>query len=275
MNDTIKTILNTTADDLVEAAARDLRGIVTGPDGLASMADVVWMLVRTIVTGKQVGGILMYPDDLAEARARLSKLLDIAHAGGWRGIDLLETLMARGAASERLELLARKAGRYCDNRPDLLRELFTEVFGADATEMFVMQSTSVDHDAPALLPEVRSDPALRKPVSEHCVMRVIDGEEQAVLSAEAVLVLVAQTGHDPAQAAECGDGGAKARAAVAGVLKAAGEAGYTRLAALRTMLTSGPYGRETLAACEHLTGECGPDVIVRGMEAVGFRFKGA
>lgn len=275
MNDTVKNLLNTTSGDLAEAAARDLRGITTGPNGLASMADVVWMLVRTATTGKQMGGIIMYPDDLAEARARLSKMLDIAVAGGWRGIDLLETLMARGVASDRLEALARKAGRYCDNRPDLLQELFTEVFGAETTEMFVTHIPAGEEAPPAPLAEVRPVAALRKPVSEHVVMSVIDGEKEAVLSAEATLVMVAQIGHDPAQAADCRDGGQTARAAVAGVLKVAGEVGYSRLESLRAMLTSGPYGRETLVACEHLTGECGSGVIVRGMKVAGFNFKGA
>lgn len=275
-DDTIKNLLNTTADNLAAAAAQDLRSIMTGPDGKASMADVVWMLVRTVTTGRQMGGIIMYPDDLAEARGRLSKMLDIAIAGGWRGIDLLETLMARGAASDRLEALARKAGRHCDNRPDLLRELFAEMFGADAAESFTMTMAAEDADLPPQpLPPVRPATPLRRPMCEHITMGVIDGEEQAVLSAEAMVTVVAQMGHDPAQASDCADGGAKARAAVQGVLKAAAEAGYSRVQSLRTMLTSGPYGRETLAACEHLTGECGPGVITRGMGAAGFNFKGA
>lgn len=274
MNNTIKNILKTSAGDLAAAAALDMRGIMTGPDGHASMADVVWMLVRTVTTGRQMGGIIMYPDDLAEARGRLSKMLDIAIAGGWRGIDLLETLMARGVASDRLEALARKAGRYCDNCPDMLRELFTEVFGAEAVGALIKHVPADERPRLHPLPEVRPAVTLRRPMSEHIVMSVIDGEEQAMLSAEATLMTVAQIGHDPAEASDCTDGGAKARAAVEGVLQAAAEAGYSRVQSLRAMLTSGPYGRETLAAAEHLTGECGPGVITRGMGAAGFTFKG-
>lgn len=259
--------------DLVERAARDMLGIST--DGANfSLPDMVWLLVRTVTTGRQVGGIVLYDHELAEARQRLGKLLDVAVAGGWRGMDLLDTLMTKGAATERLEALARKAGAYCDNRPDLLDVLFKEQFGDEVAQCVERRTTH----APRLqaLPPIKPAVTLRRPMHEHFKERTDDGGEPFyVMTTEATLLMAAQTGHDPAQAGDCGDGGANARAAVAGVLKAAAEAGYSRSEALRQMLTRGPHGVETMAAIEHLTGECGADVIVRGMRATGFNFEGA
>lgn len=276
MNDSIKNLLNATADFLADpeaAVSRDFASIATAPSGGANMADMVWLMTRTVATGKQLGGTILDDDELAEARRRLYALLDIAVAGGWRGIDLLETLMARGIASDRLEALARKAGRYADNRPDLLKAHFDELFGRDTSQY--IKTVTTNEPRPEPLPHVRSVVKLRKPMAEHYKMTTIDGEEQAVMTVEATLMMMAQIGHDPAQAADCNDGGGKARASVEGVLKVAKEEGYSRMDTLRAMLTSGPYGRETMAAIEHLTGELGTGVIVRGMKAVGFNFRGA
>lgn len=259
--------------DLVERAARDMLGIST--DGVRlSLPDMVWLLVRTVTTGRQVGGIVLYDDELTEARQRLGKLLDVAAAGGWRGMDLLDTLMAKGAATERLEALARKAGTYCDNRPDLLDAMFKEQFGDDAAHCIERRTS--DAPRPQALPPSQPAVTLRRPMAEHFkACADDDGEPFYVMTTEATLLMVAQTGHDPAQARDCDDGGATARKAVDGVLKAAAQAGYSRTEALRQMLTRGPYGIETMSAIEHLTGECGADVIVRGMRATGFNFEGA
>lgn len=235
------------------------------------MPDVIEMLVRAVTTCRQVDGLALSADGLAEARGRLNKVLAIAHAGGWRGGDLLETSMARGVASERLDALAREAGRYADTQPDLIEAMFVDLFGAEAAAECVVRGPAAA-PAPEVLAPIPSTTPLRSPVAHHFRVGAIDGNDEGVLSAEAVLVLMAEYGHDPESARDCDDGGARARAAVAGVLKAAGEAGYSRVEALRIMLTGGPFGRETLAACEHLADECGRDVISRGMAAAGINF---
>ncbi|MFM2059477.1 MAG: hypothetical protein RLY71_3862 [Pseudomonadota bacterium] len=259
--------------DLVDRVARDLFGISTDGTGF-SLPDTVWLLVRTVTTGRQAGGIVLDDHELAEARQRLGKLLDVAAAGGWRGMDLLDTLMTKGVASERLEALARKAGAYCDNRPDLLDTLFKELFGDEAAQC--VERWTTDAPRPQAMPPIKLAVALRRPMHEHFKASIDgDGQPLYVMTTEATLLTVAQMGHAPAQAGDCVDGGAKARAAAAGVLKAAADAGYSRTEALRQMLTRGPYGVETMAAIEHLTGECGAGVIVRGMRDAGFNFRDA
>ncbi|ACB34453.1 hypothetical protein Lcho_2187 [Leptothrix cholodnii SP-6] len=259
--------------DLVERAARDMLAISTDRKTF-SMPDMVWLLVRTVTTGRQVGGIVLYDDELTEARQRLGTLLDVAVAGGWRGMDLLDTLMAKGAANERLEALARKAGAYCDNRHDLLDALFKEHFGDDVAQC-VERRTS-DAPRPQALPPIQPAMKLRRPMHEHFKERTNEhGERFYEMTAEATLLMSAQTGHDPKESIDCGDGGAAARKLVNGVLKAAAQAGYSRTEALRQILSSGPYGVETMAAIEHLSGECGAGVIARGMRDAGFNIGGA
>ncbi len=263
---------NPASIDLVNAAARDMLNLAE-PDGGFSMPVLVWMMVRTCTTGKQVGGIVLYPEELTETRERLGKLLDVATAGGWRGMDLLDTLMSKGVASDRLEALARKAGAYCDNCPELLHELFTELFGPDAAQH--VERRPSNRPQPEVLRPVKPVVTLRRPMAGHFKKAMADdGEEHYVMTPEATLLTVAQHGYDPAEARDCRDGGDAARKMVSAVLKAADEAGYSRTKALRMILTQGPYGVETMAAIEHLTGECGVDVIVRGLRAVGVKFGG-
>jgi hypothetical protein len=267
-------LLNLSIESMAEAAARDLHAICTSgdPEGGLSMPDMTWLLVRTVTTGKQVGGLILDAEELSDARQKMSRFLDIAIAGGWRGIDLLETLIAKGVVSERLEGLARKAGGYCNNRPDLLDELFREIFGEDVSECIAHVPCTAP--TPEALQPVKPAVELRNPMDQHFRLIKVDGEEHYVMSPEATLLVAAQSGYDPSEAVDCADGGIKARAVVDSVLMRAAQVGYSRQEALRTMLTTGPYGRETLAAIEHLTGECGFDVIVRGMSEAGFRFGG-
>lgn len=272
---TITDILALTPESMAEATAHDLHAIRTPgiPDGGFAVPDVVWLLVRTVTTGRQAGGLILTSEELADAKRKMTNFLDIAIAGGWRGLDLLETLMAKGVASERLEALARKAGRYCDNRPDLIDGLFKDAFGPDISE-FVHRTTTTT-PAPEGLAPIGPEVVLRKPMDHHCHLSTDEtGEELYFLSAEATLATIAQIGHDPQEAADATDGGCKARHAVDCVLNAAHSVGYSRVDALRQMLTAGPYGRETIAAIEHLTGECGANVIARGLAAAGFNFGG-
>lgn len=261
--------------DLTERAVSDLAAARTGQDGMFAMQDVVWILVRSLATGQQSGGVLMYPDEMAEGRRRLGRVLDIAVAGGWRGQDLLETLMARGIASERLEAIARKAGRYCDNRPDLIHALFADLFGeAEANECLAIVEGS--ETAPACPPDVTPKVNLRRPWAEHAKTTTgDDGEDLIFMSPEATLLIVATYGFDPAEIADSKDGGAKARQVIECVLATVATAGYSRVAGLRVMLTEGPYGLETLAAIEHMTGEIGTGAIQSGMAASGLKFRPA
>ncbi len=268
-------IVNLTSESMAEAAARDLLAIRTAgdPDGGFTMPDIVWLLVRTVATGRQIGRLILDADELADARRKLNRFLDIAIAGGWRGIDLLETLMAKGVASDRLEALARKAGRYCDNRPDLLDELLEEAFGTEAPKK--VRRITTNAPLPEVLHQTLPKVVLRRSMDEHFQRKVeIDGEERICMSPEAILLMAAKMGYDPEETGDCGVGEPAALRIVDSVFNAATTAGYSRVEALRQMLTDGPHGCETMAAIEHLTGECGTEVIVRGMRAAGLNLQG-
>lgn len=123
--------------DPAKLASDDRRRHCSG----VAISDMAWQLARTVATGLQPGGIVPYEHELKADRERLQRLLKVAVAGGWQGLDLLDALMDEGKATEQLERTAREAGLACKKAPDLL-----DRFLNDEIQRLVTPSISNDND---------------------------------------------------------------------------------------------------------------------------------